>query len=169
MHQGYSINSMKKILILLFFSTLNVDASDEMVAYDSSVFNSNLDMIKTKLNKVFFCGNLKAKNDPYYLYKVDLYEEKIIYADIDQNFMQIEPLVIKRDTKNITQFITPPKKDEGVLDDEDVWRRWYLDKLSLKISMRFFYDIPGNYDGKGKYLDPILYECLKELPESWGF
>jgi hypothetical protein len=35
--------------------------------------------------------------------------------------------------------------------------------------MRFFYDLPGNYDGKGKYLDPIFYECLNELPESWGF
>ena len=149
---------------------LDAGASDDKVAYDSSVFYSNSDMVKTKLNKVFFCGNLKTPKTPYYLYKIDLYEEKIIYADIFDKFMRIEPLVISKDTKNITLFKTPPRGNEGALDNEDVWRRWYLDKLSLKISMRFFYDIDGEGDYyEGKFLDPILYECLEELPESWGF
>ena len=139
---------MKKILILILFSTLNIDASDEKIDYDSSVFNNDSDMFKRTLNKVFFCGNLDAINSPYYLYKIDLFDEKIIYADINQKFMLIEPLVITTDTKNITRFISPPHRNEGILDDEDNWRRWYLDKLTLKT------EASASKDRKKKIIDP---------------
>lgn len=159
---------VKKLLAFLLIISVDLNASDNRMQYDSSVFYTKSDMLKTKLNKVFFCGNINEEKPPYYLYKIDLFEEKIIYADVYNNFMVIEPIIVTRNTKNITQFKAPPEKYEGAIDDENEWRRWYLDKISLKVSLRIFYDLQIP-DFEGYYLDPINYECIKELPKSWGF
>ena len=60
-------------------------------------------------------------------------------------------------SKNYLRFKVPPQGNEGPIDDMSVWRRWYVDKINLKYSYRFFWN--------GKFLEPLIGDCSTQPPD----
>lgn len=134
---------MKNILLsLIVFSSFHLNSSER---FDASKIYNFSDEIKIKSGKVLYCDKT-----PYMGVKIDLWEEKFTnfrYWDESDNGIEGAPMADIENSKNYLKFKVPPHGGEGPIDDMSVWRRWYIDKINLKFSYRFF--------GMENFLNPL--------------
>ena len=144
---------MKNILLtFIVFSSFYLNSSER---FDASKIYNFSDEIKIKSGHVLYCAKT-----PYQGVKIDLWEEKFTnfkYWDESDNAIEGAPMADIENSKNYLKFKVPPHGGEGPIDDMSVWRRWYIDKINLKFSYRFFWN--------GKFLEPITGDCSTQPPD----
>ena len=153
---------MNKILLsIIGFISFYSESDDK---FDVSKIYSFADEVKIKSGHVFYCDTSSNQIG----YKIDLWDEKLTnFYYIDESdygysygvrsVIRDFPMTDIDNKKNYARFKTPPEGNEGPKDDMNVWRRWYIDKINLRYSYRFFWN--------GKFLDPIEGDCSTQPPD----
>ena len=143
---------MNKILLsIIVFISFYSESDDK---FDVSKIYSFADEVKIKSGHLIYC-NISS----YQGVKIDSWEERFTYfGNWNENdyYIHSVPMADVENLKNLLRFKIPPQDGEGPADDMSMWRRWYIDKINLRYSYRFFWN--------GKFLDPIEGDCSLQPP-----